>query len=446
MLLLLLLLLVMPLDSLDSMLRERLSRRNNVVSEIHGTWGPSQHVVGPCLVVPYKHWYKVWRDQVIEFDDKGEPKRVKKVEVPECELRQVYFLPEELNIAGTLAPKKLHRSIYETVVYAAQIKLSGRFVVQPDKLKIKVEDVVWEDAQVTMAIADLRGASEAIQIKFGEGVSQFMPGCKIEGYTTGISAPVKITGEMVNKDIAYEMDLKFQGSQIFAIAPVGVKNTVKLTSSWPDPSFQGAFLPSERTVTNQGFEAMWQVSFYGRDYPQLWTDKNDKNEVRASAFNSSLFGVALLTLVDSYRSVERAVNYGQLFIAVILAVFFLFEILCALKIHPFQYLLVAAALSLFYLLLLAVSEFLDFILAYAIGAGVASLLIFCYSFAVLKSGKRTLVILAGLVINYTFLYFILQMQDYSLLTGSFLLSLLLAAVMYTTRKVNWYKQNVAKDL
>ena len=118
-----------------------------------------------------------------------------------------------------------------------------------------------------------------------------------------------------------------------------------------------------------------------------------------------------LSGIDSYRNVECAIKYGVLFFVLVFAAFFLFEILSALKIHPFQYALVGAALCLFYLGLLSLSEFIAFGLAYLAAASTTTLLIWFYCANVLKSGRRTLIIVGMLAAIYSFLYVALQLQD-----------------------------------
>ena len=157
---------------------------------------------------------------------------------------------------------------------------------------------------------------------------------------------------------------------------------------------------------------------------------------------SSLFGVNFLSGVDAYRNVERAIKYGVLFLVLVFAAFFLFELLSSLKIHPFQYALVGAALCLFYLGLLSLSEFVRFGLAYLTASAVTTLLIWFYCAKVLKSGKRTVIIVGLLAAIYTFLYTALQLQDYSLLFGTAGLFLVLAVIFYLTRNIDWY----ARDL
>jgi inner membrane protein len=156
---------------------------------------------------------------------------------------------------------------------------------------------------------------------------------------------------------------------------------------------------------------------------------------------SSLFGVDFLSGVDSYRNIERAIKYGVLFFVLVFTAFFLFEILSTLKVHPFQYTLVGVALCLFYLGLLSLSEFIAFGLAYLAAAAATSLLIWFYCAKVLKSGRRTLIIVSLLAVIYGFLYVALQLQDYSLLFGTAGLFATMATVFYVTRNIDWYSRD-----
>jgi inner membrane protein len=221
---------------------------------------------------------------------------------------------------------------------------------------------------------------------------------------------------------------------------VGVNNYVHLKSTWPDPSFQGDFSPSHRSVDAKGFDAVWKIPYYGRSYPQQWTD----NEPLAKpGVASSLFGVDLIIALDSYRYVDRSIKYGILFITILFATFFLFEVVSKVQVHPFQYTLVGVALCLFYLALLALSEVVAFGAAYWIGAALSSLLISLYSAKALRSIGRAGIVALGLILVYGFLYVILMLQDYSLLVGTAGLFLVLAIVMYVTRNIDWYERDNA---
>ncbi|MBN1515685.1 cell envelope integrity protein CreD [Candidatus Sumerlaeota bacterium] len=425
----LVLVMLIPLRMIHSLLYERMQRRDQAVSEITTSWGGEQVIAGPVLVIPYQYRFKTWKEEIING-------RQKQIEVEETGVANAYFLPAELNIEGEVEPSKLHRGIYEAVVYSGRLNLAGRFT-EPDfaELGIEESDVQWDKAQVTLAVSDLRGTEELLKIQIGEQTYALTPGCKLNGYNSGVSARLPNLQERIKK-LDFQLTLDFKGSKGLRFAPMGRQNRVKLTSPWPDPSFTGAFLPVQRDVSEQGFSASWETTWYGRNYPQQSADRKSGGVLNASTINPSLFGVDFIVLVDTYRMVERAIKYGVLFLALVFTAFFLFEVLAALRIHTIQYLLVGAALCLFYLAVLSLSEFIVFLYAYWAGALASMLLIVLYSLKVLKGGKRTAILAAALLTINSYLYIVLQLQDYSLLFGTAALFVVLGIVMYATRNLD----------
>jgi inner membrane protein len=318
------------------------------------------------------------------------------------------------------------------------VKLSGKFA-PPDfaALKIDLKDVQWKDAFLTIAVSDLRGTQQGLVLDWGGARRPLLPGSQVPGYTTGATAPLGLAGA-IDQAIDFSIPLDVNGSGGIFFAPFGVQNHASLKSNWPDPAFRGSFLPAERSVRRDGFDASWKISYYGRDYPQQWTSQAGNERFTIRSVSDSLFGAQFLSLLDAYRYVERSIKYGILFLVLVFTTFFLFEVTARQKIHPFQYLMVGAALCLFYLLLLSVSEFVGFGLAYLAAAVASTVLITWYCRSFLGGGLRTLMIGAGLAGVYTFLYITLRQQDYALLMGAIALFLVLALVMYVTRKVDWY--------
>ncbi|HYK88316.1 MAG TPA: cell envelope integrity protein CreD [Acidobacteriota bacterium] len=425
------LLLLIPLSMVNSLLSERLARRDDAVKEITSTWGNAQVIFGPVLIVPYNFIRKSFKDQIVNG-------LVERVEVSETAQARAYFLPATLKIDAHLTPSLLHRGIYEAVAYSGTTKITGRFD-RPAfaEFQVNPQQILWEDAELAISITDLRGAKESMQVKLGDILIPLKPGARLAGFAGGVYARVKGL-ELQTGTIPFEMALTFNGSRSLRFVPVGANNDVQLASAWPDPGFQGAFLPTERRVGPDGFDAHWQVSYYGRSYPQQWTDTNP---VMGNAVMESVFGVDLVTVVDSYRFVERSVKYGILLIALMFTAFFLFEVMTAVRIHPFQYTLVGIALCLFYLALLALSEVISFGPAYWTGAAAATIMISLYSAKALRGGRRAGVVAAGLSAVYAFMFVILRLQDYSLLIGTAGLFLVLGIVMYVTRNLDWYSRD-----
>ena len=431
----LILLLLIPLGMIKGVLWDRLNQRNEAVSDITSSWGKQQCVLGPMLGIPYQYRFKTLKEVALPDG------KVEKREVEETAVATAYFLPELLTVNGDAETQKLKRGIYEAVVFRAQVKLSGKFA-PPDfaALKIDLKDVQFKDAFVTIAVSDLRGTREGLVLDWGGAKHPLLPGSQVPGYTTGATATLG-DAKPINATIEFSIPIDFNGSEGIYFAPFGVQNEATLKSNWPDPAFRGAFLPADRNVRQNGFDAKWKISYYGRDYPQSWTSRNGNDRFTTQAVSQSVFGAQFLSILDSYRYVERSIKYGVLFLVLVFTTFFLFEATARQKIHPLQYLMVGAALCLFFLLLLSISEFIGFGLAYLIAAAASTILITWYCRSFLAGGVRTLTIGAGLAGVYTFLYITLRQQDYALLMGAIALFILLGVVMYVTRKIDWYARD-----
>ena len=431
----LVLVLLIPLGMITGVLSDRLQRRNEAVAEIASSWGKEQSVVGPVLIVPYQCRFKSVKEVP------GKDKKMERREVEETAVAEAYFLPERLNVAGDVETEKLHRGIYEAAVFRAHTTLSGKFAV-PDfgALKIDPEDAQWKDARITIAVSDLRGTREGLTLDWGGSKRPLLPGSQVPGYTTGATASLG-SDKPIAAPVEFSIPLDFNGSDGVFFAPFGVENVATLKSNWPDPGFRGAFLPAERSVRADGFNATWKISYYGRDYPQQWESRGGNERFNVASVSNSRFGAQFLSILDAYRYVERSIKYGVLFLVLVFTTFFLFEVTARQKIHPLQYLMVGAALCLFYLLLLSISEFVGFGYAYLLAAVASTLLITWYCRFFLGGGVRTLMIGAGLAGIYTFLYITLRQQDYALLMGAIALFIVLAVVMYVTRKVDWYARD-----
>jgi inner membrane protein len=218
---------------------------------------------------------------------------------------------------------------------------------------------------------------------------------------------------------------------------VGKETVLKLQSPWTSPSFDGSFLPDSSKVSEQGFEAYWKILHLNRNYPQSWL--NNKHQ-----FTDSAFGLNLLLPVDNYTQTDRSIKYALLFIVLTFLIFFFLELVNKVSVHPLQYILVGFALALFYILLLSISEHLHFQLAYLIASLMTLGLIAWYSYSILKQTKLAALVVANLVILYAFIYTIIQMESYALMMGSIGLFIILAIIMYFSRKVDWKSLNMSE--
>lgn len=415
-------LLLIPLGMVGSLISERQARRNVAAEEVAASWGSSQVVGGPVLTVPYVVHGK---------DEKGKPI---------AWTSYARFLPETLKIDGRMLPERRNRGIFEVAVYRVDLHWTGTFR-RPSfaAWRIAADDILWEDAYLSLGIPDLRGIRSGVGLTWGGGTLQLEPGGKEAGlWESGLRA--RVPGLNTAKDdqiYAFAFDMGLNGSKELQFLPFGKQTKVALRSSWPSPSFGGSFLPESRRVSGTGFEAEWNVSWFGRSYPQQWRADEAESLAPESALVGSAFGVELFLPVDAYQKTERSVKYGVLFLLLTFLTFFLYEVFNPFSLHPIQYLLVGSALCLFYLLLLSISEHLPFGLAYLIGSSATVLLIGGYSAAILRGALRALLMTAVLGGLYGYLYVLLQLEDYALLLGSIGLFAILALVMFLTRKIDW---------
>jgi inner membrane protein len=415
----LILVLLIPLAMVQGLIDERRATRDAAEREVSEKWGGPQNLGGPTLIVPYRYQVP---------DAKGGLRT--------C-TGQAAFLPEVLEIRGEIEPEIRYRGIYEVPLFTARLAFRGSFA-PPDftALKIPPSDVSWEDAIVSAGISDMRGIREAVRLDWDQVALDFGPGAGSGSvFPAGVHARVGQPNRAgLDKAHNFAFELELRGSKQLTFLPLGRETRLSLASSWPSPSFMGAFLPDARTVTASGFTADWRLFYLGRSYPQQWT----QNQIALNQLSQSSAGVSLELVVDSYLKSTRSAKYGILFLALTFGTFFLFESLKRLAIHPFQYLLVGFALVLFYLLLLSISEHASFGTAYLMAAAATIALIGGYTAYVLQARGRVIgmtTLLGGL---YGYLYVLLQLEDYALLLGAVGLFVCLAAVMWITRKVDWY--------
>ncbi len=424
----LVLLLLIPLALIKSTLGERLARHDTAVATINQSWGKSQRLLGPILVVPFS-WKTESEELVVGADGRRTREKVTKSHTSEA-----FILPELLEVTGVLDPSERHLGIYSASVYTAKLSWRGRFAA-PSITFAGVSDPQphLDRARVCLAISDLRGTREAITLRWGGDEVLLQPGAALEGFGPGLHAPVPL--KVAGGALDFSLELTLNGSTGITFVPVARQTTVRLTSPWTAPGFFGAFLPQQRDIGAHGFGATWQVSYYGRDFPQQWTPAIGQVPEPA-AIEGSAFGVNLVETVTSYRTIERAIKYGVLFLALVFVSFFLFEVVSAVRLNALNYLLVGFALCLFYLGLLSLSEFIGFTKAYASAAAVSLLMVGLYSWSVLRSGPRALLVSGLLAGVYAYLYLVVQMEDFALLAGTGALFAVLAAVMFATRRLD----------
>ncbi len=421
------LLLLIPTSMIEGLIFERQNTQNQAINEVSSKWANQQTLTGPFVSVPYYRYIK-------ETSKKGKDTVTKLVKVKEY----IHFLPTELKVSGKLNPEQRNRGIYEIVVYNSKINLSGNFSeMKFSEFEIPEKDILFDKAVLTLGINDLRGIEKQINLKWNTKTASFNPGVTSTDITqSGINAPVNLAySDSTRYSFSFDLDLK--GSQLLYFTPVGKVTDVNMNSVWSNPSFNGAFLPDKRQVSEKGFSANWNVLHLNRNFPQSWIGNKH-------SLNESAFGIDLILPVDNYQKAFRSIRYALLFIGFTFLVFFFIEVLNKVFIHPIQYILVGIALLVFFTLLLSLSEHMNFNLAYILSAVATLLLIAGYVKAILKSTKLMYLIGGILLILYTFIFVIIQLQDLALLIGSIGIFSILALVMYYSRKIDWYNLGLSE--
>ena len=411
------LMLMVPLSLLRGLVSERAERREQAYQRVAEGWGGSTVLGGPMLVIPTEH----------TVTDREGTRTVR---------GEVYLLPSRLDADVALQlDEPRYVGIYAVPVFLSNVHLSGTFDfagLAPllDKAGVTY---LWSQARLRLPLSEVRSLREVTRASFAGQERGLGPAAP--GLYRGIDAPVDLAQLEREEPAAFDFRMVVAGSRDFSVLPLGSTTRVLIRSPWPHPSFQGAFLPIERNVSAQGFDARWQVLELNRAYRQAWRE----GEVDEQTLVGSGLGVGLYQAVDVYQRGERAIKYALLFIALTFLTFFAWEHTSGIQLHPLQYLLVGLALSTFYLLLIAISEHLAFALAYIIAAVALVLLIGTYIAGALRSSRRGIAVGVGMSGVYALLYVLVLSEDYALLLGAITLFAALAAVMLTTRKVDWYR-------
>lgn len=419
--------LAIGLTRIGFLVDERTGRRDSVVAEIAASTARDQTLIGPVLVIPYTRIIKT-----LKPNSKDETKLI---EVEQRLAERAYLLPTELEVQANLNTEQIRRSLYYAVVFRSSIAVKGRFAAEGQWLKPEAnEQIIVGEPRLILGVTDPRGILRAPVLTWADQRINFLPGADEDKMPNGIQA--RISGlnlqEPWTAEFAFALDLR--GTQSFGLAPVGDTTRITVRGTWPHPSFFGQFLPETREISAAGFTAAWATT-------RLATNMTHQINayLRGNRGLDSLIGVRFVNPADSYAQTDRAIKYGLLFIGLTFAAFFLFEVLKRLAIHPLQYGLTGAALVLFYLLLLSLSEHLDFGTSYVIATVASVALLSYYLIAVLGGVARGLGFGALLSVVFGVLYVLISLEDHALLAGSVTLFGCLALVMALTRKVDWYQ-------
>lgn len=425
------LILLIPLFFIQNLIDERSRRQEDVVQEINDKWGNEVLLYGPMLKIPYK----TFTEKTIRN------KTTKKTFTETIEsINYAYFFPSNLDISSNVDPETRTRGIFKTAVYKSEMKLNGAFSSPDFSLhEINPEHILWNKAKVIVKTSNLKGVTAA-KLQFNNTNFEFTStynGKANRRYGEVIMHGLEtkniknLSKTSFKKNIAFQLNINVKGSEQIRFIPIGKETKAVMTSNWKDAKFFGEFLPfNDDKFTADGFNAKWNILDLNRPFSQQYFETLPKLDEFA-------FGVNFMIPVDEYTKSERSTKYGFLVIGLTFLLFFLIQTLSKIHIHPFQYLMIGLALTMFYTLLVSISEHSNFLKAYLI-AGVAVIaLITLYSKSILKTWKFPTFIGLSLTALYTFIYVIIQLESYALIVGSIGLFIILASVMYVSRKIDW---------
>ncbi|WP_026726797.1 cell envelope integrity protein CreD [Flavobacterium sasangense] len=403
------LVLIIPLALVQELIVERSQRQKEVITETTAKWGNSVYFYGPILKVPYK-------DPMSGANN------------------YAYFFPETLNNKTEVTMvKPLERSIYKSNVFTTKMQFDGNYTNLNFASKgIPAENVYWNRAKILIRTTNLKSLKDEVKMKIGNQNLAFESVASSSNDSIESLETNYFDYQSLQNEAKFNFTISFNGSKQVKMVPIGKTTDAKMTSNWNSPNFNGNFSPISRNITDNGFEANWKILHFNRPFAQSYFDILPE-------LGKYAFAVDFITPVDEYQQSERASKYGFLVIGLTFLIFFLIQSISKINIHIFQYSMIGIALIMFYTLLISITEHSSFSFAYLVAGASVIVMISLYSISILKDKKFPMFIGASLSVLYTFIYVIIQLEDYALLVGSIGLFLILAAVMYFSRKIEWNK-------
>jgi len=422
---LLIIVLLIPSSMVDNLISERADRQQEVTKDISYNFSGNQQIKGPVLVIPYKA-------QVKDFNQSG------KEETREV-IQNLYILPDDLNIKAQLITDKLYRGIYEAIVYKTTVKISGNFSkADLSALGLTPDQLLLDKAKITFSISDLKGLKTNPVVKVGTQMLTASPTFNNDAlFTDGLQVAVNLTG-ISNQTLPFDYSLDLTGSDELSFLQLGKTTDVNVTGNWNSPSFDGRALPDNRNINDKSFNAHWRMLYYNRPFPQQWAGDDTLLNNHAKQTQAS-FGVKLRLPVDEYQKTTRTSKYAILIILLTFISLFLTELIRKQRIHSFNYILIGAAMIVYYILLLSFSEQIGFAYAYLVASIATVGLITTFIASLLKNKLAAVVFAFILSVFYVFIYVIIQLEDFALMLGSIALFIIIAVLMYFSRKINWDK-------
>jgi len=447
----LILMMLIPLSMIRGLINERNMTAQFAEADIMEAWGSELVAAGPILVVPGIRTENV--RTVL-------PDGTERVDTVRRSFTQI-IMPRQLDITADFETEIRRRGIFSVPLFSGELGLSGTFNPAPALAAIAHnEELDLDQAELVIVLSSQQGIRRIARASWDNGLAAdagelfFQPGNRNLGTIVGHGAFARRpAGRQMGagifaslpalsaSPISFDIAISIQGGRMVRFLPIGQQTHVTVASDWSSPSFQGSFLPLRSEISAEGFNAVWDISYLSRDIPLFW--RNEAADTQRN-YSASLFGVNFFRAIDTYALNTRATRYALLFLVVPFLALFLLEIHTKKRIHPAQYLLSGIANVIFYLLLLSLSEQMQFHAAYLIAALAVATLLTLYSRSLLPSWSKTFYVALAISLSYILLYAVLNAESFALLIGSIYAFVLVALVMFLTRKMDWYGISLQK--
>jgi inner membrane protein len=418
------LLMIIPAMFVYGVIHDRTQRANEVVNEISAQVGGRQTFLGPTLAIPY----------TVPAQRKGDGATY-----------GVYLVfPAQASAEIKTATEERRRSLFKVPVFKADLNLGATFDLTSVPVAAPTNAILdWSRAELIVGVSDARGAlADATLASDGKTITmtpaQVLPNLTINAEAgqqtrlTLFSAPMNATVVRPGAQFSVNAALRFQGAQRVAVLAYGKTTHVAAQGEWPNPGFDGGFLPVSRSVAPSGYSAEWSVPFIARGV------RAEGPSDSITGLDATALGISFIEVADPYQSVDRSLKYVPLFLGLVFLSYFIFEVTAARRVHPAQYLLVGVAQIIFYLLLLSLAERIGFDWGFLIAGGATVALLSVNAGWIFASRMQALKALATLAPLYVLIYMLLRLEDNALLVGAIASFVAVAAVMYFTRSIDWY--------
>jgi inner membrane protein len=319
---------LIPSLLVQNLVEDRSNRAAEVVKDISTHVGGQQTFLGPTLAIPY----------TVPPQFKGDSTTYGKYLV----------FPSRASASVRTSTQERRRSLFRVPVFQADAKFDGAFDLTgvPAAAPANAE-LDWNQAEIVIGVSDARGALADASVTVDGTTFALAPAQIAQTIAIGgdVNSPVKLTllGTKIEglakpgKQFDVSSSLRFSGAQRIAVLAYGKATNLSAQGDWPNPGFDGGFLPGSRTVSSSGYTAEWSLPFIARG-------------VRAEGVSDSLtgldataLGVSFIEVADPYQSVNRSVKYVPLFLGLLFLSYFIFEVSTGKRVHPAQYILVGVA-------------------------------------------------------------------------------------------------------